>query len=636
MLARRASAWEARWPLRRGAEGDGIVSEMDATFELRQEGEIDRVKPGWLEWRGRRVSLFEARSQLEAIHRAYFDEVGVGAASFLYHSGLRAAAGWLAPARGGHDGVEMRRAADRFAAALGTLEDLGLGAFHAQELDPTTGRATVIVDHCIEANALRERRHRGKPICHYTRGLIAGLWLLSIDVSTRLAADVVCWEVECVGTGHSRCRFELGAPALLSQLGWVEHSDGVTVRWEIVELNRRLNSSSEKLTTLADQLAERERAYQSLLDSMNDMLLVLDQRKRVIFCNRRFLESTGLTLEDALGSSPLHRIEADDRDRVEAVYDSLLSGEQASATYLFRVRRPQGMVLIESSARTIVGRSGEIAIETIGRDVTEREASREKLEAAHKELLRKERMADNDLRIAKLVHESLLPKGISRPEIDIDVKYVPVERVGGDYCHIQFPMHRYCVLTLCDVSGHGMASALLAARVSSHLRLVTMNERDPVVITSELNRFLRSHFSDTGLFVTFLALTIDLETGNASYCGAGHPGPILYRAREQTATTLASQNLPVGIIDDFLRQPPMGQFQLRPGDRLILYTDGLTETMNSLRQPLRPRGLETWLIEAKQVPLFQLGDWILERVAEFRSGPPHDDMTLLLLEMRAD
>ncbi|MFO0947320.1 MAG: SpoIIE family protein phosphatase [Planctomycetota bacterium] len=605
-----------------------MAHSMETLPEHQAPTHVRPVRPGWLEWDSSRVCIFDAETELDALHRAYFDEVGAGAANYLYLAGFRVAASWSSRLQG-------VGALSLMWASLDMLEQRGLGAFRVKEHDLESGRVTVAGSETMESwSWLRRHGKSKKSVCHYTRGLLAGLWCFSLGESVMSASDLVCWEVECAAAGAKECKFEIGSARVLRDHGFEDPAATAAVRWELLELHRRLISSSERLSTLENELAIRERAYQDLLDNMNDILLVLDHQKKVVFCNERFLEYTGLSLSEAIGSSPLGRILPDDRERVEQIYDAMLQGLVKESTYRFRVQRPTGVLVMESSARTIAGPKGEVAIELLGRDVTDQEKARQELEAAHALLLRKQQVADNDLRVAKLVHESLLPRPVSTPEIDLDFKYVPVERVGGDYCHFQFTTDHHCVVTLCDVSGHGMASALLAARVSSQVRMFCVNNSDPLAITTQLNEFLLSNFASTGLFVTFFALSIDLENLSVRYCGAGHPGPLLLRKQNGEVETLTSHNLPVGILADFLRAPAKGETKLEPGDRILLYTDGLTETMNAERGPLRPEGLEEYLREGKGISLFQLGEWILRQVDEFRTGARHDDMTLILLEAK--
>lgn len=586
---------------------------------------VRRVAPGWREWEGARVCLLEVETAFASLYRAYFDEVGSSAGYFLYLAGQRTAALWVARLESVDKSGDLPK-------ALASLERRGFGAF---ALDPgEVGGATAVVVHdSMEAWSIqRSRLSTGKPACHYTAGLLAGIFPFVSTVGD--IDDVVCWETSCRAAGADRCRFEIGTADRLKARGLVDPWHDRGVRWQMQALNRKLQVSTDKLTTVERNLADRQEAYQSLLDNMNDVLLVLDSEKRLVYANKSFLDNSHLTLDQAVGRSPLEWIFPDDRAEVEAAYDDLLTGRKLQATYRFRVRRGPNLTFVESSARRIRGLQGVTLIETIGRDITERESTRQQLETALAQLTHKQQGADNDLRVAKSVHESLLPGPVNREEIDLDIKYRPVDRVGGDYCHVHFPGERECLLTVCDVSGHGVASALLASRVSSFLQAAARKPQDPLQLTTDLNSFLLKYFSETGLFVTFFAIAIDLESFEMRYCGAGHPPPFIWRRDSNVIESLTSENLPVGILDQFQRQTTSDKTRLEPGDRLLIYTDGVTETAGEDRLQLGIGGLRKLFAQSSSLGLFEVGDWLLERVSDFAATRPHDDMTFLMLEAK--
>lgn len=596
--------------------------------EKRKSHTVRMVRPGWLESDDTRVVLFDVDRGLDSLHRAYFDEVGVSDACFLYLAGLRAAVEW-APR------IRHTPAVGLLAASIEILTDQGYGAFQIAEAASPIGRATVIAEHTVESwTYLRRQARSQRPVCSYVSGALAGTWCVAVEPNNGAAANLVCWETQCAAAGAAQCRFELGSADRLRGLGFADPFQSPAVRWELHDLNRKLQYSHENLSKLERSLAEREGAYLHLLDNMNDRLLVLSRDKKLVFCNKRFVESTGLPLDALLGTSPVRLIVPEDRARVEQIHDDLLAGRRPSETYTYRVIRPNGLAYFESSAKAVRAPDGNIVLEIIARDVSEREKARLQLEQTHANLVRQQAVVEYDLKMAKRVHESLLPRPIAHDALDIDVKYVPAGRVGGDYCHIAFPTPDHCVVTLCDVSGHGTAAALLAARVSSQVVEACRSVCEPLAITAALNRFLLDHFSDTGLFVTFFALVIDLRSFAVSYCGAGHPGPLLLR-KSGAVETLASNNLPVGIIEGFLRPPAVGIAALQPGDRLLLYTDGVTETNNAQNQALGADGLQRLFIATAGLPLFTVGDLLLQQIAEFRSTEMHDDMTLLIVEMKA-
>jgi len=238
-----------------------------------------------------------------------------------------------------------------------------------------------------------------------------------------------------------------------------------------------------------------------------------------------------------------------------------------------------------------------------------------------------------ELCLAAKVHDSMLPKPVRHDRIRLDVRYVPVDEVGGDYCQARFSDWETLYVTVCDVTGHGIGPALLASRVSSEVRYGIVYGREPFEIVRSLNRFIFGHFGETYLYLTFIAAQIDLVRRRVTWSGAGHPSPLLVRRDGSAVQLLESQNLMVGIVDDCLATEPQHRLDLEPGDRLLFYTDGLTETTNAEGRLLGTGGLSRIAVEAMSLDLFDTADHILDRVARYQHGPTTDDMTLIVTEI---
>lgn len=194
-----------------------------------------------------------------------------------------------------------------------------------------------------------------------------------------------------------------------------------------------------------------------------------------------------------------------------------------------------------------------------------------------------------DLNLAAKIHRTLLPQPIRNNRIDVDVRYVPFEKVGGDYCQVRFFDEDTCYITMCDVAGHGVQGALLATRVSSEVRHWILQGQPPQTIVQLLNSFIHEHFVQT-------------------------------------------QNLIIGVQDDCLHDEPEHTLSLNPGDRLVFHTDGLMETADSTRTQLGINGLASLASVAMCVGLFDMADQILDQVAEY--GPIDDDRTLIVAEIK--
>ncbi len=239
---------------------------------------------------------------------------------------------------------------------------------------------------------------------------------------------------------------------------------------------------------------------------------------------------------------------------------------------------------------------------------------------------------ENQLRLAALVHRSLLPSPVRSPRIDVDIRYQPVESVGGDYCQVRLPDPSICYITICDVCGHGIGPALLATRVSSEVRHFIRDRVPPREMVRLLNNFIYENFRETGLFLTFLAARIDLCEQTLTYSGAGHPGPLWLRRSTESAETLPSQNTVLGAFPDCLGDEPESTVEFAAGDRMVFYTDGLTEVVGADGKLLGEDGLVRIASAGCSMDLAAMADHILDQLN--RHGQAEDDQTLIVAEMK--
>ena len=252
------------------------------------------------------------------------------------------------------------------------------------------------------------------------------------------------------------------------------------------------------------------------------------------------------------------------------------------------------------------------------------------LAEARKKLDEREQLWQMHLKIAARVHRSLLPQPVRHDRIDIDTRYIPVEGIGGDYCQVVFPDAATCYVTICDVTGHGIGASLLATRVSSEVRRMILEARRPVAIVRDLNAFVFESFRDTELQLSFFAVRFRLDTGRITYSGAGHPAPLLIRRDAGSVELLESRNMLIGVAENCLRDEPECSVTLTPGDRILFYSDGVTETRDADGTMLGQERLAAILAGAPPGSVFDLAEAVLEQVHLYRAGPPLDDMTLIV------
>lgn len=238
------------------------------------------------------------------------------------------------------------------------------------------------------------------------------------------------------------------------------------------------------------------------------------------------------------------------------------------------------------------------------------------------------------LQIAADVHRSLLPKPIRHDRIWSDVRYNPIEEVGGDYCQIRFSDQKTCYITMCDVMGHGVGAALLATRISSEVRYGIMYRREPRDIVTSLEHFTQKHFCHTDLFLTFVAVKINLDRMALTWSGAGHPSPFVLRPQGGERLELQAQNsvIGLGVADDAAVE--QDTLALRTGDRLFLFTDGLFEILDAENRQLGLQGFTDIAKTTMDRDLFEVADDVLAKVRRYQHGPDTDDQTLIVAEMR--
>ncbi len=234
-----------------------------------------------------------------------------------------------------------------------------------------------------------------------------------------------------------------------------------------------------------------------------------------------------------------------------------------------------------------------------------------------------------DLEMARGVQRGLLPPGLPQAEgYDFFVHYEPANEVGGDYYDfIPLPGQRVAVV-VGDVSGKGVAAALLMAKLSVDTRFCLLTEPDPAVAFNRLNSLIyKWGFADR--FVTLLVAIVDPVNHIATILNAGHPSPMIHHGSTggvESAFSADMIGLPLGIVED--TQYDSGEISLQPGDSILAFTDGVTEAVNDEDIQLQTEGVHAAMLgEVSSTPA--LGEQVIQVVKQFTSGnSQRDDITL--------
>jgi sigma-B regulation protein RsbU (phosphoserine phosphatase) len=235
---------------------------------------------------------------------------------------------------------------------------------------------------------------------------------------------------------------------------------------------------------------------------------------------------------------------------------------------------------------------------------------------------------EKELETAREIQSRLIPKRIPQlPNLEIVGSYQPARAVGGDYFHvIKFTETRVAVC-VADVVGKGIAAALLMANVQAAVKAFAAENVSPSEICVQLNRVLCSNLAPDK-FVTFFYCFIDTVARTLRYSNAGHCFPLLHRSRGD-AEGLGEGGIVLGIIPDSKYWDVTMQFD--PGNKILLFTDGITEATNTLGEEFGEARLRQELDGDSSNETATMHRRLMKQVSDFCLGNFADDATLVLI-----
>lgn len=236
-----------------------------------------------------------------------------------------------------------------------------------------------------------------------------------------------------------------------------------------------------------------------------------------------------------------------------------------------------------------------------------------------------------ELAIARSIQEELLPGDIpSIPGFDIAGISVQSQQVGGDYYDVIKLPDNLCGIAIADVSGKGTAAALLMAALQSALHAVAPGMgANAGGVVERLNRLMSSRMPDDK-FITFFYGVLDPVEGTLSYCCAGHDPPLLING-DGTVEKLAEGGLVLGVMEGAGYKT--ATTRLSDKNRLLLYTDGITESMNvNDEEEFGVVRLADFVSEHESSGSSAILEKLLDTLETYRDQvPANDDMTLLMI-----
>jgi serine phosphatase RsbU (regulator of sigma subunit) len=264
--------------------------------------------------------------------------------------------------------------------------------------------------------------------------------------------------------------------------------------------------------------------------------------------------------------------------------------------------------------------------ELIGSDQFTREMERQRQKASDR--IESERRAAQELEIAKQVQARLFPQTLpSLSTLEYAGVCIQARHVGGDYYDFLPLGQQRLGLIIGDISGKGIAAALLMANLQANLRSqFTLAREQPQIFLQSVNRLFYANTTESAYATVFFA-DYDDTSQRLRYANCGHLSAILLRLNG-TVELLHSTGTVLGLFEDW--DSPIVECQLSAGDILALYTDGVTESFNEAGEEFGEELLIAALRQNADLPAQQLLTSVVEQIQRFSSAEQHDDITLIV------
>ncbi|HTI39571.1 MAG TPA: SpoIIE family protein phosphatase [Vicinamibacterales bacterium] len=376
----------------------------------------------------------------------------------------------------------------------------------------------------------------------------------------------------------------------------------------------------------------------SLVSAVPPRVLIADDQPDLLDALRLLLKSEGVDVQTvtspdaaiaALGSAPFDLV------LMDLNYTSDTTSGREGIDLLSRVQALDALmpVIVMTGWGNI-----DIAVEAMRRgvrDFVQKPWDNEQLVSTlyreiegGRERRRQSAHEDREIAEALKIQRRLLPQRLPNVEgWDIAASWQPASGVGGD-CFDALPFgDSRLAISIADVVGKGIPAALLMSNLQAAVRAFASETVQPSELCAQVNRILCGNIAE-GRFISFCYCVLDSVAGTVTYSNAGHYLPLLVRA-DGTVERLGAGGPVLGVIPDAKYE--QSSAAIGHGDRLVLFTDGITEARNGDDEDFGEERLQAAVIDHRACSAPALHARVAEALAAFTGGPLHDDATLIVL-----
>jgi serine phosphatase RsbU (regulator of sigma subunit)/predicted RNA-binding Zn-ribbon protein involved in translation (DUF1610 family) len=250
----------------------------------------------------------------------------------------------------------------------------------------------------------------------------------------------------------------------------------------------------------------------------------------------------------------------------------------------------------------------------------------------------KQERLEKEVEIAKEIQQNLLPREMPlHPRYEFAGLMIPAREIGGDYYDILVsPNHKETLFAIGDVSGKGLPAGMVmvAARTIIHSVIRRLSELKEIV--TELNSYLyyNSRNAATMRFMSLTCIKWSLDSNEFAYCGSGHGNLLVYRAKTNQVEVIFTGGTILGIMPDIREYYSEGIIHLEIGDSILMFTDGVTESLNTRGEQFEEEGLINSFQAHNRKKPAEILDGIYKDIKNFSVNltSQHDDITMLIIK----
>lgn len=372
------------------------------------------------------------------------------------------------------------------------------------------------------------------------------------------------------------------------------------------------------------------RQTQSILEELNEGVAIVDHQLRVAFANEALLRLGQYERAEIQGRTPDAIFPPEDVPYLLRQHESEQRyGRHRHEFYLPRKNGEKIPVIF--SGRVLQGPDGQEYVVLILTDIRAQKRVEEQLRESNALLEERQREIEAELSLAERVQQSLAPRSLLWNDLAIEAYYSPAHSIGGDFGVVLPQDDENLKLVMCDVSGHGIGAALMANRIYSEALHELERKTGPGRLLKGLHDFVQNRIALDGFYFTMAIAHFSRRGRHMSFAAAGHPPVML--VSKGAIRLLDSKSGILGCLSETAPSEAVNEIGLDPGDRLVFYTDGLTEVFNERHEMLDVEGLEALVRQSAGRTLPEMKQEIIDGVTAWRHGSLTDDVSLVLIEV---